>query len=304
MTLTQRTALNALVLLSLTTLGSVTARAACYGGEGLGYVSSYPWHVPSSVRRGGFFTNFQKKIETGNSSLMYRSHEEGRNAQEHKRWRVVLERNGKSLDWFHSSFEERSQLLEGASPEALVREVTFRQVVTEIAADGTEKQVGQTQPLRAVYFFPLLVAHKFAEKHGACRKTEEQVGTMPNLGTQQTRFVRTDESCLFTVDHTDSRSTSTRQSVRLPLISGGAFTHYIDALLERTVTQAQASEYMDSLHRAFLASIEKLAAVESDNAELEADELILARKFYNCRYERNVEGVDEVEFVKRVFDGK
>ena len=61
---------------------------------------------------------------------------------------------------------------------------------------------------------------------------------------------------------------------------------------------------MDSLHRAFLASIEKLAAVESDNAELEADELILARKFYNCRYERNVEGVDEVEFVKRVFDGK
>jgi len=231
-----------------------------------------------------------------------------------RRWTLALERNGQSLDWFASSAQEKAALLQG-DLETLVREVTFRQIVKEVAEDGSEKELGRTEPLRSVYFYPILVAQKYAEKHGACPKIEKRYGTTPNLGVTQSRVVRLDESCLLVSDWTktlhagDAKREETSQEISFLNISGGAFYPYLDKQLsttvndkgERVFSDAQAKEYLDQMHVAFLASIEKLAAVETKDEQLEADEKIRAQKFYHCREERTVEGVDEAEFVKRVF---
>jgi hypothetical protein len=159
------------------------------------------------------------------------------------------------------------------------------------------------------------VGQKFAEKHGACPSTATEVGTTPNLGVKQKRLVKMDESCVFTQDHTDTRHAGNpkkekvQQSLSFLMVTGGAWTSYVDEMLAKAkndkgqalFSQEQINEYLDMMHVAFLASIEKLASVESEDAELEEDEKILARKFYNCREERDVTGISEDEFVKRVF---
>jgi hypothetical protein len=304
--------LNKAVALAGLTLGlySGVASADCFMGEGLGYVSGYPWEAGRFVRQGGPFSR-EPEIRTGMTVPLFVEKKPG----SHRKWTLALERGGKVLDWFKSSPSEKSRFLKG-DLASLVKEVTFLQLVSDILPDGSERPVGVSTPIRTAYMVPVLVGQKFAELHGACPRMSQPMSAPPPMrGGQRERSAHLDESCVFTVKNRDIKNRGKpdqeheQNAILFMLDSGSGQTLFIDREMknvrneagQRAFSKAQVSEYLDMLHAAVLASIEKLALGESTDPSLHADDRVLAEKFFKCREKRSVDGIDEAEFSKRVF---